>query len=222
MLSSNKKRQRRVSLTEKDAIVNMLRTLHPTDYAIAAFKANGFKDIDTITKICITRFIKEPTQEMLDAYRTEILMAVRTNNLSKAKLLYKEGKFNCNACNRFGESILHIACRRGHLEMVQFLIDDVGLKVDEIRDDYHRTPLHDAFWTTTASYEVVDFLLKQPNVPELLLLKDIRGYTPLDYARSEHRTNWLRFLWERRLMLRPTSKSIDTINNEQPPQLQSQ
>lgn len=234
MLSSNKKRQRRVSLTEKDNIINMLRTLHPTDYAIAAFKANGFKDIDTITKQSLTRFIKEPTQEMLDAYGTEILMAVRTNNLSKARQLYKEGKFNCNACNRFGESILHIACRRGNFEMVQFLIDDVGLKVDEIRDDYHRTPLHDAFWTTTASYDVVDLLLKQPHVPELLLLKDIRGYTPLDYARSEHRGNWLRFLWERRSILRPTSTAtskdndtaIDTINNsnnnEQHSQLQRQ
>jgi ankyrin repeat protein len=232
MLSSNKKRQRRVSLTEKDNIINMLRTLHPTDYATAAFKANGFKDIDTITKQSLTRFNKVPTQEMLDAYGTEILIAVRTNNLSKARQLYKEGKFNCNACNRFGESILHIACRRGNFEMVQFLIDDVGLKVDEIRDDYHRTPLHDAFWTTTASYDVVDLLLKQPHVPELLLLKDIRGYTPLDYARSEHRGNWLRFLWERRSILRPTSTSkskdidtaIDTINNsnnnEQHSQLQ--
>ena len=28
---------------------------------------------------------------------------------------------------------------------------------------------------------------------QLLLLKDVRGYTPLDYARSEDRGKWLRF-----------------------------
>lgn len=197
---------------------NMLRTIHPTDYTKAAFKANtGYKfdDIaieEMITKQCLTRFIEKPTKEMLDAYQTEIVMAVRNNNVSKARQLYHDGIFNCNACNKFGESILHIACRRGHLEMVQFLIVNVGLKVEEIRDDYHRTPLHDAFWTSTASYDVVDFLLKQPYVVDLLLVKDVRGYTPLDYARSEHRGKWLHFLWKRKSILRPTTvtKSIVT------------
>ncbi|OEU06641.1 ankyrin [Fragilariopsis cylindrus CCMP1102] len=145
-------------------------------------------------------------------------MAVRTNNVRKARELYNNTNNNktgstgtgstflhgCNACNRFGESILHIACRRGHLEMVKFLIDEVGLRIDTIRDDYHRTPLHDAFWTPVASYDVVDFLLQQPNVVQLLLLKDVRGYTPLDYARSEDRGKWLRFLWERKAILRPS------------------
>lgn len=86
--------------------------------------------------------------------------------------------------------------------MVKFLLEEVGLKVDTIRDDYHRTPLHDAFWTPTASYEVVDLLLQQPNVAELLLLPDKRGFTPLSYARKEDHGKWLRFLWERKSILR--------------------
>jgi hypothetical protein len=199
----------------------MLQSIHPTDYAKAGFKANGYKDFDIIIQDSIKRFMIKPTQEMIDAYSTDIVTAVRTNNVDKARELYnKDGttgsskfKYGCNACNRFGESILHIACRRGHMDMVKFLIEEVGLRIDTIRDDYHRTPLHDAFWTPIASYDVVDFLLRQPNVVQLLLLKDVRGYTPLDYARSEDRGKWLRFLWERKYILRPTSLSTSCLSS---------
>lgn len=199
-----------------DDTIELLRNIHPSEYAKAAFTANGFDESnqESIAKQCETRFIEAPTSEMLEAYGTEIVMAVRNNDLAQAKALFydtsPESKFNkgCNACNRFGESILHIACRRGHLDMVQFLVQDVGLSIINIRDDYHRTPLHDAFWTSKASYDVVDFLLNQPNVTELLLCKDRRGYTPLDYSRGEDRGKWLRFLWERKAQLRPSPSTI--------------
>jgi ankyrin repeat protein len=182
-----------------------LQNIHPSDYARSAFKANGFEDLAAIESDCDARFLP-PTASMMEAYSTEIVQEVRNNNLAAAKTLYEEGRFRhgCNACNRFGESILHIACRRGHLEMVKFLVGEVGLSVTEIRDDYKRTPLHDAFWTSTASPDVVDYLLQQPHVTELLLCKDQRGFTPLDYSRGEDRGKWLRFLWERRDELRPT------------------
>lgn len=202
--SSSKKRPR----TSLDT-ANILRNIHPSDYARAAFKANGFGDFESIVEDSEARFLP-PTAAMLAAYGTEILNAVRNNNLERAKELYAEGAFQhgCNACNRFGESILHIACRRGHLGMVRFLIEEVGLSCTTIRDDYHRTPLHDAFWTSKASPETVEYLLKQPHVTGLLLCKDKRGFTPLDYSRGEDRGRWLRFLWERRADLRPT-KEVD-------------
>jgi hypothetical protein len=46
-----------------------------------------------------------------------------------------------DACNRFGESVLHMACRRGATPMVAFLMADCGLQVN-ISDDFGRTPLH--------------------------------------------------------------------------------
>lgn len=85
--------------------------------------------------------------------------------------------------------------------MVRFMIERVGSRVDVIRDDYHRTPLHDAFWTSEANPTVIDYLLRQPNVAEMLLLKDKRGFTPLDYARREDRTRWIQFLRERKHLL---------------------
>ena len=95
--------------------------------------------------------------------------------------------------------------------MVKFLVGDVGLSCTSIRDDYHRTPLHDAFWTATANPEVVDYLLKQPYAVELLLCKDKRGFSPLDYSRGEDRDRWLRFLHERRDTLRPQFSDRESL-----------
>lgn len=234
LLTSGKKRQRNDSTCDTihnnnnnnpissssslsdDTIDLLLRNIHPSNYVKAAFKTNAGmlkeEHFDSITKICERRFLETPTPEMLEAYGMELLTAVRNNDLETVKRLFEEEgnvfKSGVNACNRFGESILHIACRRGHLPMVQFLVVNVGLQITTIRDDYHRTPLHDAFWTSKASYDVVDFLLKQPNAMELLLLKDKRGFTPLDYSHGEDHERWLRFLWERKSQLKPSACTI--------------
>jgi len=217
--SSSKKRQRSSSICSPSSehdngdVMTQLQNIHPKDYVKSVFAKNGYDAVKQgeITTHCMERF-QTPTSAQLEQYSTDILLAVRNNDLPKAKALYEEGKFNVNACNRFGESILHIACRRGHLQMVQFFIEVVGMKVHEIRDDYHRTPLHDAFWTSKASPLVIAYLFKQPYVIELLLLQDKRGYTPLDYARSEDRSKWLYFLWERKHLLVPTIKMNNKID----------
>ena len=91
--------------------------------------------------------------------------------------------------------------------MVKFLVLEVGVSASNIMDDYDRTPLHDACWTsnkTGSAYDIVDLLLQQPYVPDLLLCKDRRGFTPLDYTRAEDRARWLRFLRVRKPSLHPT------------------
>ena len=104
--------------------IESILKLHPSEYAKAAFKANGFGDPAAIAKDSEARFLP-PTAAMLEAYGTSIVMEVRNNNLEAVKKLFQEGqfKYGVNACNRFGESILHIACRRGHLDMVKFLVN---------------------------------------------------------------------------------------------------
>ena len=49
-----------------------------------------------------------------------------------------------SACNRFSESIVHIACRRSDYEVVEYIVKNGGDCC--IVDDYGRTPLHDACW----------------------------------------------------------------------------
>jgi len=104
--------------------------------------------------------------------------------------------FRCS--NRFGESLMHLACRRGRTEMVRFMVEELpgGSQMLSITDDCNKTPLHDACWTPSPNFELVELILE--HAPEQLLMKDIRGNTPFDYVRKDDYSLWLRFLWDRR------------------------
>merc|ERR1719491_2885378 len=173
--------------------------------------------LDMIAERCSQRFMIQPTQEMLNSYYgvPHLVNSVRDNDLVKIRQLYHEGMLTCNACNRFGESILHMACRRGHVEMIHFLLTTVGLSITTtVKDDYHRTPLHDAFWSASPNkYQIVDLLLKQPETVALLLLKDKRGFTPLDYARGEEYEKWYHFLTARKTLFHVVAPQMNPIPN---------
>lgn len=94
-------------------------------------------------------------------------------------------------CNKFGESILHMACRRGFTDVVQFLLTE-GKTSLRIVDDYGRTPLHDACWTSTPNPELLSLLIKE--APELLLVSDKRGHAPLQYTQRTDYPTWIAYL----------------------------
>ncbi|KAG7339081.1 ankyrin repeat domain protein [Nitzschia inconspicua] len=180
-------------------IASILLSITPTDYARAAFKANGHGDVESLQAQAISKF-QPPTKEVIESYQNEVVAAVRRNNLDTIQKMHRNGTLKGNACNKFGESILHIACHRGHTSLVKYMLQDMKINVAAVRDDYHRTALHDACWTTEPAFDVVDMLLDA--APEHVLLKDARGYTPFDYVRREDHGKWLRFLWERKHKLR--------------------
>lgn len=134
---------------------------------------------------------QKPSEEATDAYDMAAVKAIRASDVSKLRALLEEGK-TFNACNRFGESLIHMACRRGDVDVVKFLIYDAHVSVD-VRDDFGRTPLHDACWTATPNFDVMEVLLKCAP-PELLLAEDVRGHSPFHYARREHWDQWVKFL----------------------------
>ena len=84
--------------------------------------------------------------------------------------------------------------------MVSFLVNEVGVSL-RVRDDMGRTPWHDACWRTEPDLDLLDLLLDQ--APEMLMLSDKRGHTPLDYARREHWAVLVPFLLERKDKFRP-------------------
>lgn len=137
-------------------------------------------------------FVK-PDDEECKSY-AEAAPLVRTNELDKLRTMHEEGK-NLDACNRVGESLLHLACRRGHVEIAEFLMKEAKVRWD-LQDDFGRTVLHDACWRPTPSVELMDVILRVVS-PEWLMASDIRGHTPFDYARREHRATWYDFLKER-------------------------
>ena len=105
----------------------------------------------------------------------------------------KHGRAALDCCNRFGEGLLNMACRRGFTDTVKYLLSpDIQLNV-RVRDDGGRTPLHDACWYPEPQLEVCSLILQQD--PSLFLVADKRGYTPFQYARKSDWHVWRQFLY---------------------------
>ncbi|OEU19554.1 hypothetical protein FRACYDRAFT_181697, partial [Fragilariopsis cylindrus CCMP1102] len=144
----------------------------------------------------------ETTPDRIDAYQnTELLTAVRRRDLDTLRKIGVEftaaGK-TMNACNRFGESILHLACRKCSTEVVQFLIDDTasgGMNCSLlVRDDYGRTVLHDACWTISPPWILLKLILKES--PILWRVSDVRGHLALQYVPKSVWSKWITFIQE--------------------------
>jgi ankyrin repeat protein len=172
--------------------------INPVEYLRSTFDEFGLKIESTSEK---TYFL-QPTSEMIEAYDKEVLKAVREKSLEKIKEFHKEGKV-LQCCNRFGESLIHMACRNGLTDMVKFLVKEAKVSL-YVRDDYGRTPLHDACWTVTPNFDLMDFLIAE--APELLALSDVRGHLPLAYVRKNHWSDWVDFLSRRKDLLRSCNR----------------
>ena len=174
----------------------------PAEYVRAAFEGNGYdpKDSSTLEHV---KFLK-PTKEMVAAWKIETIQAVRSQDLNKLRKLHEEGE-PLQCCNQFGESLIHMACRRGFTKVVNFLVREAKVSLF-VRDDYGRSPGHDCCWTPEPNFSLLDIIIDE--APELLCCKDVRGHTPLDYVRKEHWDQWQTYLSERRSKLRPKTDSF--------------
>lgn len=142
---------------------------------------------------------EKPPEEDIAAYDIESVRAVRASNLERLRELWQNGK-SLDACNPFGESLLHMACRRGDYKVVHFMVCEVKVRTDRC-DDFGRNPFHDALWTSSPNPELLDLLIDHIE-PAMLMAEDVRGNAPFAYARREHQTKWIAFLEERREKLR--------------------
>jgi len=59
------------------------------------------------------------------SYKNEIIKAIREDDV-EALRRFREGGEDLGCSNQFGESILHMACRRGLVNVVKFLLDEVS------------------------------------------------------------------------------------------------
>jgi Ankyrin repeats (3 copies) len=190
--------------------------------------------IDTIRTVqsehknkMVSRCNSSPPQCDINSYNVEMVRAVQGGEVSKLERILKQQKQEqqqqkslkdgettvnvFNACNRFGESLLHMACRRGHYEIVKFLLQDAAVTIDRY-DDYGRTPLHDAFWTTQPNFTIADLLIRNCS-PHLLVTYDVRGHTPFHYARTEHHGAWTTFLRQHRsILMQRISLYLSTVS----------
>lgn len=172
--------------------------LNPVDFMKAIISSNGF-DSTPISSLQVHEYFEPVTAEQVASYDMEITNAVRKENLDALRAMQATGR-NMHCCNRFGESIVHMACRRGSLPIVSFLTDECDSTI-RLRDDYGRTPLHDACWTSKVEFRIIRLLLSKE--PDLILMSDKRGHTPLDYIRKDSWEEWCHFLDEHRYLLTP-------------------
>jgi len=142
-------------------------------------------------------FIPPISDDELANYDVDVVEATREENLDALHALHSNGR-SLKCCNRYGESLMHMACRRGFLSIVTFLVDEAAVSI-RITDDCGRTPLHDALWNRECQYAIVDMLVR--GEPALFLLCDKHGHTPFAYARREHWELWKQFLWDRRELI---------------------
>ncbi|KAG7338497.1 ankyrin repeat domain protein [Nitzschia inconspicua] len=144
-------------------------------------------------------FFMEPSQAEIDAYGFDLLNAVRNQDLEALEKFHKEGRpLKCS--NQFGESLLHLACRKSFAKVVKFLIHDAEVPLN-VKDDFGRNPAHDACWTISPNWELMDLIVEQ--CPDLFFVEDVRGHTPLDYVRMEHWPSWIDYLCEKGEKLTP-------------------
>jgi ankyrin repeat protein len=130
-------------------------------------------------------------EERMDAYDNASVSAIRSKDVASLRNMHKEGK-SFDGCNRQGETLLHLACRRGDVETIEFLIREAGVCTD-VCDSLGRTVFHDACWRPEPDFAVMDCLIRTVS-PEHLVAKDVRGHAPFDYTRQEHREAWNGFI----------------------------
>ena len=153
---------------------------------------------------------EKPSEEDIIAYDLETVKAVRTNNVELLRKLWSNGEGkSMNACNQFGESVLHMACRRGYTKIVDFLLTEVKVRTDRC-DDFGRNPFHDALWTPIPNFDVISLLIEYAD-PLLMLSEDVRGNTPFAYARQDHNEQWIIFLEKSKVII--LNRINDTKDN---------
>ncbi|KAL3767885.1 hypothetical protein ACHAW5_010128 [Stephanodiscus triporus] len=168
------------------------------------------KPIDIVKEALSSRgdkFDTKPSMDMdegffvilTEMYDQEVVNAIRSNDVECLRKLHAGGT-NLQCGNRFGETLIHLACRRSNKELVAFLLDEVRISL-RVRDDFGRTPMHDVCWRAEPDLDLLDMLLDR--APELLMLSDKRGHTPLCYSRREHWEILVPFLQERTDKFRP-------------------
>ena len=167
-------------------------TMKPQEFLKALLAKEGFT-LKTVPALSLPSYFQGATEESVKAYSMDITKAVREEDIKTLRALHEQGE-SLNCSNRFGESIVHIACRRNAVAILKFLMQEAKLTC-RVCCDYGRTSLHDACWTSEANFEVIAMLLD--DCPDLLYVTDKRGFTALDYVRPGDYSAWCDFLSQR-------------------------
>ena len=171
---------------------------NPQDLLLKFLREDGYTQAYSRKSTTLSDFFIELTPETIAAYSAELVKAIRDRDITLLREMHKSGK-SLQCSNRFGESLLHMACRRGYTDVVRFLIKEADVSL-RVKDDFGRTPLHDACWSADPNFDLMELIIDHD--PDLLLIEDVRGHSPFSYARKSHWKEWSAFLTTKRERLR--------------------
>lgn len=194
---SNHDETSKIFIESTAPLPNVDENISPDEFLLRLVDAHlGFK-LEPKKALDLKQFLTKATDEQIAAYTTEVVTAVRDEELDHLRRMEQNGQV-MNCFNRFGESLLNLACRRGFESIVRYLLDipDVNLRHS---DDCGRTPLHDACWHPEPQLTICKWILEEE--PALFFIMDRRGCTAFQYARPQHWPIWRKFLMDNRQIL---------------------
>mmetsp|Transcript_18936 Transcript_18936/g.27735 ORF Transcript_18936/g.27735 Transcript_18936/m.27735 type:complete len:686 (-) Transcript_18936:193-2250(-) len=166
------------------------KNISPAEYIQNLAKARGIDPKPEKSLELNDGYFVKPNEENYASYTDDVVRAVRSCDIDTLKEMLKSGR-TLQCCNRFGESLIHMVCRRGFVDVAAFFLHQAKVSA-RVRDDYGRTPMHDACWTCNPNFELMEMLIKEE--PRLLFMCDKRQHTPLNYVRRDHWAEWIDFL----------------------------
>jgi hypothetical protein len=176
--------------------------ISPDEFLMKLVKFMCNVDLEAKTARSLEGYFCSVSDEQIAAYTIKVVSAVRTNDLEALKALQSDGQI-LNCFNRFGESLLTMACRRGFEDIVAYLLNQPDIDI-RISDDSGRTVLHDACWNPSPQLKICKWILERE--PALFFILDNRGCSAFHYARPEHWGIWRQFLLDNRELLTSLKK----------------
>ena len=162
--------------------------MSPEEYFQSILSSRGYSTSCHST-LQTAYYNSQPTPLQLASYDLHMIDLVRRRDIKTLRAMMQCG-ISLNPCNAHGESLIHTICRLGQVEILQEFLR-AGCSV-QVADDYGRTPMHDACWTVTPNFPLIELLLQQDT--NFFQMMDARHATPLSYVRKENWSVWVEFL----------------------------
>jgi hypothetical protein len=160
----------------------------PQEFIDSALKARGY------STQCFTTtnsgYRNDPTPFQLASYDVHILKMVALDKDPHAVDDILACGISPNACNEFGESLLHLVCKFGQDKLLQVFLE-CGADI-QISDCAGRTPMHEVCSRSRPSFKTFDLLLQQDT--RLIHMQDAAGATPLSFVRADQYGAWNTYL----------------------------
>ena len=188
----------------------------PTSFLLQELRARMPKDCTVRT--CAAKSLRGTFVVFSDAHRLayddEIVRTVEKDDIFTLKLWHDQGR-TLQAANERDNTLLHVACRRGLLDVVEYLVNNANVS-GWVKNVDGTTPWHEAFRRDDPSTDFLDLILEYD--VDLLFVRDERGYCPLDLVTRDRWEEWREymaskdladFVPKRREFLQMSGKALD-------------